>query len=59
LTVVPTCPIFLFSLLKTKLKGTIEVIKPESQGVLNTLTEHSFQDLFKKWQKRWERYMRA
>jgi hypothetical protein len=24
------------------------------QVVLNTLTEHDFQDAFKKWQKRWE-----
>jgi hypothetical protein len=37
--------------LKTKLKGrhfgTIEVIAAESQTVLNTLTEHDFQDAFK------------
>jgi hypothetical protein len=51
----------LFSLspqLKIKLKGhrfdTIEVIEAGSQVVLNTLTEHDFQDAFKKWQKRWE-----
>jgi hypothetical protein len=25
-----------------------------TQAVLNTLTEHNFQDAFKKWQKRWE-----
>jgi hypothetical protein len=35
-----------------KLKGrhfdTIEVIEAESQVVLNTLTEHDFQDAFKK-----------
>jgi hypothetical protein len=34
-----------------KLKGcrldTIEVIETESQAVLNTLTEHDFQDAFK------------
>jgi hypothetical protein len=35
--------------------GTIEVIEAESQAVLNTLTEHNFQDAFKKWCKRWER----
>jgi hypothetical protein len=29
------------------------VIEAESQAVLNTLTEHDFQDEFKKWQKRW------
>jgi hypothetical protein len=27
--------------------------------VLNTLTEHNFQDAFKNWQKRRERHMRA
>jgi hypothetical protein len=41
--------------LKIKLKGwhvdTIEVIEAESQAVLNTLTEHNFQDVFTKWQK--------
>jgi hypothetical protein len=31
------------------------MIEAESQSVLNTLTEHDFQDAFKKWQKRWER----
>jgi predicted helicase len=35
-----------------KLKGhyfnTIEVIKAESQALLNTLSEHDFQDAFKK-----------
>jgi hypothetical protein len=30
------------------------VIEAELQAVLNTLTEHDFQDTFKKWQKRWE-----
>jgi hypothetical protein len=38
--------------LKIKLKGlcfdTIDVIKEESQAVLNTLTQHDFQDAFKK-----------
>jgi hypothetical protein len=37
--------------LKIKLKGrhfySIEVIKAELQVVLNTLTEHDFQDAFK------------
>jgi hypothetical protein len=37
--------------LKIKLKGrcfdTIDVIKAESQAVLNTLTEHNLQDAFK------------
>jgi hypothetical protein len=30
-------------------------IKAELQAVLNTLTEHDFQDAFKKGQKCWER----
>jgi hypothetical protein len=38
--------------LKIKLKGlhfdTLEVIEAESQAMLNTLTEHDFQDAFKK-----------
>jgi hypothetical protein len=41
-----------------KLKGrnfdTFEVIRAELQAVLNTLTEHDFQDACKKWQKCWE-----
>jgi hypothetical protein len=44
--------------LKTKLKGrhldTIEVIEAVSQAVLNTITEHNYQNAFKKWKKRWE-----
>jgi hypothetical protein len=40
--------------LKTKLKGshsnTTEVRKAEKQVELSTLTEHNFQDAFKKWQ---------
>jgi hypothetical protein len=43
---------FLFSRLKIKLKSrhfdTIEVMEAGSQTVLNTLTEHDFQDTFKK-----------
>jgi hypothetical protein len=38
--------------LKIKLKGchfhTVEAIEAKSQAVLNTLTEHDFQDAFKK-----------
>jgi hypothetical protein len=45
--------------LKIKLKGlhfdTIEVIEAESQVVLNTVTEHDFQDAFKKWKNGRER----
>jgi hypothetical protein len=43
---------------KIKLNGchfdTVEVVEAESQAVLNVLTEHDFQNAFKKWQKRWE-----
>jgi hypothetical protein len=67
LTVVPhppytpdlgTCDFSLFLRLKIKLKGRnfdkIEVIEAELQAVLNTVTEHDFQDAFKNKQKRWE-----
>jgi hypothetical protein len=44
--------------LKIKLKcshfDTLEVIEAESQAVLKVLTQHDFQDAFKKWQKHWE-----
>jgi hypothetical protein len=54
---------YLLPRLKMKLKGhyfdTIEVIEAELQAVLNTLTEHDFQDAFKKWYKLWERCMRV
>jgi hypothetical protein len=30
------------------------VIEAESQAALNSLTEHDFQDAFKKWQTLWE-----
>jgi hypothetical protein len=53
----------LFPRLKVKLKGrhfnTFEVIEAKLQAVLNTLTEFNFQDAFKKWQKLWERCIRA
>jgi hypothetical protein len=53
----------LFPRLKIKLKGrhfdTDEVIEAESQVVVNTLTECSFQDAFNKWQKRWKRCISA
>jgi hypothetical protein len=48
----PTHPTFLYPQLKIILKGhhfdTTEVIYTESQVVLNTHTEHDFQDAFKK-----------
>jgi hypothetical protein len=47
--------------MKIRLKGrhfdTTEVTEVELQAVLNTLTKHDFQDAFKKWLKRWERYI--
>jgi hypothetical protein len=49
--------------LKKKLKGrhfdTAEVIEAELQAVLNTLTEHNFQNAFTKWQKHWQRPIRT
>jgi hypothetical protein len=52
------CDFSLLHQLNVKLKGrhfdTIDAIEAESQAMLNTLTEHDFQDAFKKWQKRWE-----
>jgi hypothetical protein len=52
MSVVPYPPYFsLFPRLKIKLKSrhsdTFEVIETELQAVLNTLTEHDFQDVFK------------
>jgi hypothetical protein len=51
----------LFPRLKIKLKDrhfySIEMIEAESQVVLNTLTEHNFQDTFKKSQNSWEQYI--
>jgi hypothetical protein len=52
ITVVPLPDYFsLYPRLKIKLKvlhfDTIEVIEAESQAVLNSLTEHGFQDKFK------------
>jgi hypothetical protein len=35
------------------------VTEAESQAVLNTVTEHDFQDAFEKFQKRWERFIWA
>jgi hypothetical protein len=35
------------------------VIEAELQAVLNTLTEHDFQDAFKIWQQCWERCIHA
>jgi hypothetical protein len=33
------------------MSDTIEMIEAESQAVLNSLTEHEFQDALKQWQK--------
>jgi hypothetical protein len=35
------------------------MIEAETQAMLSTLAEHDFQDAFKKWQRRWERCIRA
>jgi hypothetical protein len=52
------CNFSLFPQLKIKLKGRrfdiTEVIEAEMEVVLNTLTEHDFQDAFKERQHRWE-----
>jgi hypothetical protein len=45
--------------LKGRHFGTIEASEAEWQAVLNTLTEHDFQNAFKKLQRRWEQYIRA
>jgi histone-lysine N-methyltransferase SETMAR len=53
----------LFHKMKIKLKGrrfdTVEEIQAESQKVLNTLTQKDFQDNFRSWQKRWDRYVHS
>jgi hypothetical protein len=33
---------------------TVEATEAESHAVLNSLTEHDFQDAFRKWEKLWE-----
>jgi hypothetical protein len=38
---------------------TTQVSEAESQAMVNTLTEHDFQDAFKKWQKHLEGFIRA
>jgi hypothetical protein len=45
--------------MKVQYFDTNEVIEEESQAVLNTLTEHKFQDAFRKMAKSWERYILA
>jgi hypothetical protein len=56
MTVIPQPPYSFVSTLKIKLKGhhfdTTKVIEEELQAMLNILTEHDFQDAFKKWQER-------
>jgi hypothetical protein len=46
-------------ILKGRHLDTNEVIEAELQEELNTLTDHDFLDAFKKWQKSWERCIRA
>jgi hypothetical protein len=45
--------------LKDRNFQTTEVIEAKSQAALNTFTGQDFQDAFKKWQKHWERCIRA
>jgi hypothetical protein len=52
------CNFSLFPRLKGRCFHTTGVIEAESQAVLNTLTEHDFQDAFTKWQKCWDYFMR-
>jgi hypothetical protein len=57
MTVVPHPSYFsLFPRLKINLKchRFDTYIEAKLQVILNTLTEHGFQDAFKKWQKCWE-----
>jgi hypothetical protein len=35
------------------------MIEAKSREVMNTFTEREFQDAYKKWQKQWERCIRA
>jgi hypothetical protein len=64
MTLFPYPPYFsLFPRLKIKLKGsyfdTVEVIEAELLAVLNTLTEHNFQNAFKRCLKCWEQCIRV
>jgi hypothetical protein len=45
--------------LKGRHFDTIEAIEAKLQAVLNTVTEHDFQDAFKNRQNRWEMFVRA
>jgi hypothetical protein len=53
----------MFPRLNIRLNGynfdTTEVTEAETQAVLNALTEHDFQDAFKKWKQHWEQCIRA
>jgi hypothetical protein len=63
MTVIPHPRAFLLPLLQIKLKGRhfdiTEVSEAEPHVVLNTCTEHNFQDAFKKLQKCWKQYIRT
>jgi N-dimethylarginine dimethylaminohydrolase len=41
--------LLVYDILKGRRFDTIEVTEAESQAMLNALTEHDFQDAFKKW----------
>jgi hypothetical protein len=57
------CDFFLFPKIKLKLKGllfdTIEEIQSKLQGVLDTLTEKDFQEVFQKRKRRWDQRLHA
>jgi hypothetical protein len=56
--VLAPCDFFLLPKMKLNLKGrrfdTIEDIRVESQGVLDTVIEKDFQEEFQKWRTRWD-----
>ena len=57
------CDFFLFPKMKLKQKGrwfdTIEEIQAKMQRVLDTVIEKDFQEVFKKWRRRWDQCLHA
>jgi hypothetical protein len=57
------CDFFLFPKKELKLKGrrfdTSEEIQAELQRVIDTLTEHYFQEAFLKWRRQWDQCLHA
>jgi hypothetical protein len=54
-SLLPQCEIKL----KDRHFDTSEAMEAELQAVLNSLTEHEFQDAFKRWHMGWERCIHA